>query len=98
MTLENGYKMQTTFWEDFSIADKFGEDAIVDTYKRAFIYKFDIKFITELAIVLNLKIWQYYQKNDSLAELYDKLWRNVDEYIIENFDDEDLRYYSRITD
>lgn len=32
----NGYEMQTTFWQDFSIADKFGISAIEDTYERAF--------------------------------------------------------------
>lgn len=31
----NGYKMQTTFWMDFTIADKFGENSIYDTYRRA---------------------------------------------------------------
>lgn len=34
--LENGYKMKTTFWNDFTIADCFGIDAIEDTYKRSF--------------------------------------------------------------
>ena len=29
-----GYKPQTTFYEDFSIADMFGINAIKDTYKR----------------------------------------------------------------
>lgn len=29
---ENGYETQTTFWEDFSNADKFGESAIRDTF------------------------------------------------------------------
>lgn len=30
-----GYKPLTTFWQDFSIADKFGNNAIEDTFKRA---------------------------------------------------------------
>ncbi len=29
------YECQTTFWQDFGIAEKFGEEAIIDTYKRA---------------------------------------------------------------
>lgn len=29
------YECQTTFWEDFSIAEAFGEEAVRDTYKRA---------------------------------------------------------------
>ncbi len=31
---ENGYELQTTFWEDFSIADRFGLIAILDTFSR----------------------------------------------------------------
>ena len=33
---ETAYKPQTTFWQDFSIADKFGTGAVQDTYNRAF--------------------------------------------------------------
>lgn len=33
---ETGYKPITTFYQDFSIADKLGLDAIKDTFKRAF--------------------------------------------------------------
>lgn len=29
------YECQTTFWEDFSIAELFGEEAVRGTYKRA---------------------------------------------------------------
>lgn len=29
------YECQTTFWEDFSVAELFGEEAVRDTYKRA---------------------------------------------------------------
>ena len=33
---EIGYTPITTFWDDFSIAEKFGEQAIRDTAERAF--------------------------------------------------------------
>ena len=60
---ENGYELQTTFWEDFSIADRFGLSAIQDTFKRAFEeWKNNYKYLTELILVLNHKIWQYYGK------------------------------------
>lgn len=46
---ENGYELQTTFWEDFSIADRFGLSAIQDTFKRAFEeWKNNYKYLTEL--------------------------------------------------
>ena len=58
---ENGYDLITTFWGDFSIADKYGIAGVKDTYKRAFSeWKDDYKFFTELTLVLNHKIWQHY--------------------------------------
>lgn len=73
---ENGYDLITTFWEDFSIADKYGIAGVKDTYKRAFSeWKDDYKFFTELTLVLNHKIWQHYKSNRELAALYDRLWR-----------------------
>ena len=33
---ENGNEVKTTFWEDFSIAERFGLSAIRDTFNRAF--------------------------------------------------------------
>lgn len=35
ITEMTGYVPKTTFWLDFSIADKFGLNAIKDTYNRA---------------------------------------------------------------
>ena len=49
-----GYKPVTTFYQDFSIAEKYGIDGIKDTYQRAFEeWKDDYKFLTELVMVLN---------------------------------------------
>lgn len=57
---EVGYNLMTTFWEDFSIADKYGIAGVKDTYRRAFNeWKDDYKFFTELTLVLNHKIWQH---------------------------------------
>ena len=51
---EIGYKALTTFWQDFSIADNFGETAVEDTYQRVFKeWKHDYKYLTELVMVLN---------------------------------------------
>lgn len=33
---ENGYEVKTKFWEDFSLAERFGLSAIQDTFNRAF--------------------------------------------------------------
>ena len=94
-----GYKPQTTFWEDFSIADMFGHTAVQDTYNRAFEgWKDDYVYLTELVMVLNHKIWQHYNKNEQLAVLYNRLWEQADEYAYENLKGEELSYFFRVTD
>lgn len=94
-----GYKPFTTFYEDFSIADMFGASAIKDTYNRAFKeWKTDYKYLTELIMVLNWKIFEHYERNDVYAQLYDELWRKADKWACENLDGEDLCYYYATTD
>lgn len=99
MTLGNGYVMTTTFWDDFTIADHFGANAIKDTFKRAFNeWKGNCIYITELVIVLNHKIWQWYEKNDAYAELYNDLWEKADNYACTHLKGEELAHFYRTTD
>ena len=94
-----GYKPVTTFYTDFSIADNFGIGAIEDTFNCSFrVWQHNYLYITELAMVLNWKIWRWHNVNDEYARLYDKLWRQVDEWCIENLKGEDLEYYYKTTD
>ena len=94
-----GYKPISTFYTDFSIADKFGSKAIEKTFEQVFReWKFDYHYITELAMVLNWKIWRWYEVNDEYAKLYNKLWHQLDEWCIVNFKDEALEYYYKTTD
>ena len=94
-----GYKPITTFYMDFSIADKCGINAIKETYQRVFReWKHNYKYITELAMVLNWKIWRWYGQNEEYAKLYDKLWREIDEWCIDNFKGKELEYYYKTTD
>lgn len=96
---ENGYEVQTSFWEDFTIADLFGLSAIQDTYDRAFKeWKEDYKFLTELVLVLNHKIWQHYQSRPEVAALYDSLWRQADQYAMSNLINDELSYFYEVTD
>ena len=98
MVLENGYEMETTFWQDFSIADAFGFNAIIDTYKRAFNeWKNDYVYLTELVIVLNHKIWQWVEKSEPVAMLYNLLWIETDEYAREHLTGQELAYFYRVT-
>lgn len=94
-----GYEPQTTFWDDFSIADRFGSSAVKDTFNRAFAgWKDKVVYLTELVMVLNWKIWQYYESKPSLAEVYQSLYEKASEYAENNLAGEDLMYYYRTTD
>lgn len=94
-----GYKPITTFWDDFSIAEGFGHGAVYETYNRAFQeWKHDYKYLTELVMVLNWKIWQHYERNEPLAGLYNTLWERADQYAMENLKGDELTYYYQTTD
>ena len=94
-----GYHPITTFWEDFSIADEYGIDAIKDTYKRAFNeWKSDYKYLTELVMVLNWKIWEWYDKDMTVGEVYNVLWKKTDEWACNNLKGDELSYFFRTTD
>ena len=72
---QTGYKPITTFYTDFSIADKFGINAIQDTYNRTFkSWKSNINYITELVMVLNWKCWRWYEVNNEYSRLYIARW------------------------
>ena len=92
-----GYETQTTYFEDFSIAERFGEYAIRDTYRRALLNK-DYKMMTELAMVLNHKIWFLYEKNEKLAKVYDELWKDCDARCMDTLKGDELSYYISTTD
>lgn len=95
-----GYKPITTFYEDFSIADAFGLRAVMDTYKRGFeTAKFmGYKELTEFVMVLNWKIWEHNGYDGALAQLYQTLWLQTDEWVCENLRGEELSYFYRTID
>ena len=55
-------------------------------------------YLTELVMVLNHKIWRYYQNNDELARLYNDLWVKASDYALDNLTDAELDYYLEVTD
>lgn len=92
-------EFKTTFYEDFSMAEMFGKEAIIDTYKRCLNeWSSDIKYFTEFVIALNHKIREWYGKENNVARLYDKLWREADLLALEIFQGKDKEYYLRETD
>ncbi len=95
----NGYETKTTFYLDFSIADRFGIAAVKDTYNRAFKeWKDNHEYLTELVMVLNWKVWEHYGNNDDLATTYNDLWMAADSYACNNLVGEELNYFLRVTD
>lgn len=51
---------KTTFWQDFSIADMYGAEAVRDTYNRAFAeWRSNTEYLCEFVFCLNHKIWQH---------------------------------------
>ena len=94
-----GYKPITTFYEDFSVADMYGIDAIKETYDICFNeHKDDYKYLTELVMALNWKIWEHYKSNEKYAKLYDKLWGKTDLYATRHLKGDELKYFYRTTD
>lgn len=93
------YQIKTTFWDDFSIADIFGVTAIKDTFQRALNeWKNNCVFLTELVLVLNHKLWAYYEKNDEYFKLYTELYNKANNYALDNLKDNEFSYFFRITD
>lgn len=94
---EDGFS--TTFWSDFSIADVFGKEAVQDTFNRAFAeWKSDVRYLTDLVVVLNHKIFQHFNGDRELSRLYDSLWKIADEYAIENLTGKEFEYFFNVTD
>ena len=95
-----GYEPKTTFYEDFSIADMFGINAIKDTYKRGLEEAESLGYIylTEFVMALNWKIWEHYQHNDKYGRLYNDLWMQAVEFATTTLQGDELSYYYRTTD
>lgn len=106
MAREIGYEPKTTFWQDFCIADLYGPEAIIDTFKRAFReWHKNLEYLTELALVLNHKGMFFYREEEPegcplnmISKLYFMMWEQVDDYAREHLNEEDYAYYFRITD
>lgn len=90
----------TTFWQDFTIADAFGAEAVKDTYNRAFKeWRDNYLYLTDLVAVLNHKLWQHYNAGrTALAKLYNDLWEEAQRYGYDNLKGEELEYFWRVLD
>jgi len=66
------YERKTTFASDFAIAECYGDNSVLDTYRRASAsWMQDKDYITELALVLNWYGWFWYDNGEpGLSALY----------------------------
>lgn len=88
------YNFISTFYEEFSISDHYGVDGVREHYKMVFNeWKDNYRFLTELTLVLNIKIWSWFKLNDELGLVYDELWKETDSYALKHLKGEELDYY-----
>lgn len=94
-----GYEPITTFYDDFTIAEKFGINAIEDTFNRCFKeWNYDYKYMSELSLVLNWKIWRWHDNNYDFSMLYNDLWVKLDLWCRNNLKGKELEYFNKIID
>ncbi len=96
---ETGYEVRPTFWDDFTMKEDFGVDAVRDTYRAAFMsWRDNAKYLAELVMALDRKIWWWYKRDSEMAELYERCWREAEAWGRDNLRGDDNLYYLRTTD
>lgn len=105
-----GYEPKTTFWMDFSIADKFGLNAIKDTYNRVMKeWSNDHIYMTELAMVINWKCWEHYHRSRKelepflsnhaeVGQWYKDTYYNLLDWADKNLKGDNLTYFYNTLD
>ncbi len=89
-----GEEVTTTFWNDFSIADAFGIDAVKDTFEQAFAeWKHDYRYLTNLVLTLNYKSWEHAEGNEDLAEAYVVLYEKARGYAETELKGDEVNYF-----
>lgn len=89
---------RSTYWADFRVCGG-DEKAIRDTYKNALLLAKDDKvYGTELAITLNWLMWGYADTHEDTAKIFQELWQEFDQYVMDNWTGDDLQYYLAQTD
>ena len=89
--IPEGYKMQTTFFMDFAIADRFGKQAVINTAKKSYEqYKDDVTYMKEMVFVLNIKCWDFHHAgNSEMSELYSDLYYKYNDLCLNHLKGDD---------
>ena len=82
-----GFKFETNVREVFTEAETDDNVDIEELYRQLFRkWRNDVKMVAELSMCLNRKLWEHHEKgNESLAELYNRLWMKVHDYALDVF-------------
>ena len=80
------------FWQDFRIADAFGVKAIKETFNRIhYEWKDNADYYASFVLTLNHLCWYHDEHgNEEYAQLYDRLWKNADDFVMKRFKGEEL--------
>lgn len=95
-----GYTQRTTFWDDFTLAEKLGVPDIERTYRNAFnSWKTDVVFITELVLVLNWKMLYMDEKHmTEKSVMYYKCWVELSNWCERHLEAGAYEYFISVTD
>ena len=95
------YRSVTTYWDDYSIAEKKSLDEVKTLFKTTLQdAKDDHRNLTELALVMSWKasFWAGKPGKSSLCGLYLNLFEDVNEYAVTHLRGSKLDYYYDVTD
>lgn len=78
-------------------------NAVVDYFIVLGDGKGGYKYLTELVLVLNHKIFHHYvekgtEEQNEVASLYNELWRKTNDYALDNLQGEQATYFYHLTD
>ena len=94
-------RVETLYWANFTLADTIGVDEINKMFNTLFDEckgKGMYKYLTELAMVLNHKIFEWYYQNKTYSVLYENLYLQLRDYAHHNLKRKELDFYISITD
>ena len=101
--LENftDYRSQTNLWDEYSIADKKSLKDLKALFDTTFAKaKQDYKYLTELVMVLNHRMWYWYELNpdSAIVSAYTKYYEKAHNWALTHLNPEEIRYYCSVTD
>ena len=71
-------EVEYTFYQDFQIADRFGEKGVRDTYKRVRQEWLENPSAWgEVVCALNWRLWDLHKTDEKMATVYQELWQEA---------------------